>query len=109
MDPGKLIDELTRDWQWLSFLAKYCAGRNIGGAFCEDVKWWALGIAGLLAAAVVWMIFVRIAKAYENWNLRRLSARIADRDTMKEHVWAGHDAHLTASDQRARKKDQRPR
>ena len=33
---GKLIDEVTRDWQWLSFLAQYCTGRNIGKAFCEE-------------------------------------------------------------------------
>jgi len=105
---GSLIGDVTKDWEWLAFLTRYCAGRNIGGAFCDEVRWWALGIAALAALAVLWWIFARIARAYENWNLRRLRARIADPQTMKEHVWAGHDAHLPSSDQRART-DQRPR
>jgi hypothetical protein len=50
---GKLIDEITKDWEWLSFLAQYCAGRNIGKAFCQDVKWWALGIAGWIWKSTV--------------------------------------------------------
>jgi len=89
----KLIGEITRDWQWLSFLAQYCAGKNIGKAFCEDVKWWALGVAALVVLLVAWWIFGRIARAYENWSHRRQSARIADAETMKTHVWSGHDAH----------------
>jgi hypothetical protein len=109
VDLGRLIDDLTKDWEWLSFLARYCAGRNFGKTFCQDVRWWAIGIAGLLVAIAVWWIVARIAKAYENWNFRRLSRKIADAETLKEHVWAGHDAHLPSSDQRARKKDQRPR
>jgi hypothetical protein len=110
VDFGKLIDGLTKDWEWLSFLAQYCAGRNIGKAFCQDLKWWALGVAALLAAIAVWWILARIAKAYESWRVRRLSARVADRDTMKEHVWAGHSAHaMPSSEQRAQNRDQRPR
>ena len=88
-----MIDEMTRDWQWLTFLAQYCAGRNIGKAFCEDIKWWALGIAALLVVAIAWWILGKVARAYENWNHRRLSAKVADPETMKEHVWTGHDAH----------------
>ena len=101
---GKLIDEITRDWQWLSFLAQYCAGRNIGKAFCEDLKWWALGIAALVVVLAAGWIWGRVARAYESWNFRRLQAKIADADTMKKHVWSGHDAHLTSSDQRANRK-----
>jgi ABC-type nickel/cobalt efflux system permease component RcnA len=99
-----MIDELTKDWEWLSFLAQYCAGRNIGNAFCRDVKWWALGSAALVVAIVVWWIFGKLARAYENWRHRRAFAKIADQKTMKEHVWAGHDAHLPAADQRADRK-----
>jgi hypothetical protein len=99
-----MIDELTKDWEWLSFLARYCAGKNIGKAFCDDVKWWALGIATLVALILAWWIWGRLARAYENWRHRRLLARVADRGTMKEHVWAGHDAHLTSADQRANRK-----
>jgi hypothetical protein len=87
-----MIDEITKDWEWLSFLARYCAGKNIGKGFCEDVKWWALAIAALIVALVAWWIWGRIARAYDNWNQRRLSARIADTDTMKKHVWSDHDA-----------------
>ena len=109
MDPGKLIGDLTKDWEWLSFLAQYCAGRNIGKAFCGEVRWWALGIVAAAILLVVWWVTARVARAYERWSFRRRSARVADAGTMKEHVWSGHDAHLTASDQRARRKDQPPR
>ena len=102
-----MINELTKDWQWLSFLVQYCTGRNIGKAFCEDVKWWALGIAALAVVLVAWWIWEKIAKAFENWNFRRLQDKIADAETMKEHVWAGHDAHLTSDDQRATRKAQK--
>ena len=101
---GKLIDEVTRDWQWLTFLVQYCSGKNISKSFCEDVKWWALGIAALLVLLVAMWIWGRVAKAYDAWNLRRLQARIADSDTMKKHVWSGHDAHLTPSDQKAQRR-----
>jgi hypothetical protein len=104
---GKLIDEVTRDWQWLTFLAKYCAGQNIGKAFCEDIRWWALGIAALLILIVAAWIWGRIAKAYDKWSFRRAQARIADSDTMKKHVWSGHDAHLTSADQRAQGKGEK--
>lgn len=90
---GKLIDELTKDGEWLAFLAQYCAGRNIGKAFCQEVKWWALGAAALVALLLAWWILGQIAKVYENWNHRRLMAKIADRETMKQQVWSGHDAH----------------
>ena len=108
MGIGKLIDEVTRDWEWLAFITRYCAGRNIGKAFCEDVKWWALGIAALVLVIAAAWIGGRIARAYESWNQRRLSARVADSETMKQHVWSGHDAHLTSSDQRAQGREGRP-
>ena len=99
-----MIEEITKDWQWLSFLAQYCAGRNIGKAFCDDIRWWALGIAALIVVLVAWWILSKIARAYENWNHRRLFARVADAETMKKHVWSGHDAHLPSSDQRANRR-----
>jgi ABC-type nickel/cobalt efflux system permease component RcnA len=104
VDFAKLIDEVTKDWEWLSFLARYCAGKNIGKAFCEDIRWWALGVAALVVIAAVWWLLSRLARAYENWNHRRLSARIADANTMKEHVWSGHDAHAPPPAERFRRK-----
>jgi hypothetical protein len=92
-DFGNLIDEVTKDWQWLSFVSKYCAGRNIGGGFCEEFKWWVLGIAVLLALLVLGWIWRKLARAYESWNQRRLMAEVADPKTMRRHVWSGHDAH----------------
>ena len=100
-----MIDELTKDWEWLSFLARYCAGKNIAKAFCEDVKWWALGIAALVVLILAWWIWGRLARAYENWNLRRLRAKIADSETMKEHVWSGYSPDAApSSEQRAQRK-----
>ena len=89
----KLIDEVTRDWQWLTFLVQYCSGKNIGKAFCGDIKWWALGIAALVVLLAAAWIWGRLARVYDNWNHRRLSAKIADGETMKQHVWSGHNAH----------------
>jgi hypothetical protein len=94
-DFGKLIDEVTKDWQWLSFVSKYCAGRNIGRAFCEEFKWWVLGIAVLLALLVIGWIWRKLARAYQSWNQRRLMAEVAEPKTMRRHVWSGHDAHKT--------------
>jgi hypothetical protein len=99
-----MIDELTKDWEWLSFLTRYCAGKNIAKAFCDDVRWWALGLAAVVVVLLLWWIWGKLARALENWRHRRLLARVADRETMKEHVWAGHDAHLTSADQRANRK-----
>lgn len=93
MGIGKLIDEVTKDWEWLTFLGQYCAGRNIGKAFCQDVKWWALGIASLVVLLVAWWALGRLAKAYGDRSFRRLQAKVADSETMKKHVWLGHDAH----------------
>ena len=88
-----MIDEFTKDWEWLAFLARYCAGKNISKAVCEDAKWWALGIAAFVVALVAWWIWGRIVQAYENWSYRRRSRKIADTDAMKKHVWSDHDAH----------------
>ena len=107
MDVGRAIDQLTKDWEWLAFLARYCAGRNIGRAFCEDIKWWVLALAALLVVTLAWWIWSRLARAFEKWNHRRLLAQVADDETMKEHVWSGHDAHLTSADQRANRKSGR--
>ena len=107
MDIGKLVDEVTRDWGWLSFLVQYCSGRNIGKSFCADIKWWALGISALVVVSVAVWIWNKLARACENRKQRRLRAKIANTETMKQHVWAGHDAHLTSSDQRARRRSEK--
>jgi hypothetical protein len=99
-----MIDELTKDWEWLSFLARYCTGKNIGKAFCDDVRWWALGLAAVVVVLLLWWIWGKLARMAENWRHRREFAKIADSKTMKERVWAGHDAHLPSADQRANRK-----
>lgn len=109
MDFGKLIDELTGDWQWLSFLAKYCAGRNIGKTFCQDVRWWVLGAAALVALLLAWWILGRLARAFESWNHRRLLAKVASAETMKAHVWSGYTPDAKpSSEQRAERAERRP-
>ena len=108
MDFAKLIDEITRDWEWLSFLARYCAGKNIGKAFCQDVEWWVLGAAVLVAVLLAWWTLGRLARAYENWNHRRLQAKVADVETMKKHVWSGYSPDAKrSSEQRAERKAER--
>jgi hypothetical protein len=101
----QLIAELSKDWEWVSFLTRYCAGRNLGKAFCEDFKWWVLGAAALVVAIVAWWILGKIAKVYGNWKHRRMLAQVADSETMDKYRWSGHDSPeaLTSSDQRAAK------
>jgi len=101
----RLIDELSKDWEWASFVTRYCGGRNLGNAFCEDFKWWVLGAAALVVAIVAWWILGKIAKIYGNWKHRRMLAKVADAETMDKYRWAGHGSPeaLTSSDQRAAK------
>jgi hypothetical protein len=101
----KLIGQLSKDWEWVSFLAQYCAGRNLGKPVCEDFKWWALGAAALVAVIVAWWILGKLSKVYGNWKHRRTVAKVADAETMNKYRWSGHDLPeaLTSSDQRAAK------
>jgi len=101
----KLIGQLSKDWEWLSFVTQYCAGRNVGKAICEDFMWGALAAAALVVVIVACWILSRIAKAYESWKHRRMLAKIADDKTMNKYRWSGHDLPeaLTSSDQRAAK------
>jgi hypothetical protein len=101
----KLIGQLSKDWEWVSFLAQYCAGRNLGKPVCEDFKWWALGAAALVAVIVAWWILGKLSEVYGNWKHRRTVAKVADAETMNKYRWSGHDLPeaLTSSDQRAAK------
>jgi hypothetical protein len=101
----KLIGQLSKDWEWVSFLTQYCAGGNIGKPFCQDFMWWALVAAALVVAIVVWWILGKIAKVYENWKHRRMLAKVADAETMNKYRWSGHDSPdaLTSSEQRTAK------
>jgi hypothetical protein len=101
----KLIAQLSGDWEWLSFVARYCAGRNLGRQFCEDFKWWAFGAAALVAVIIVWWILSRVANVYGTWKHRRMLARVADPETMKKHVWSGYDSPdaVRSPEQRAAK------
>jgi len=101
----KLIGELSKDWEWVSFVTQYCTGRNLGNALCEDFKWWVLGAAAFAVAIVAWWILGKISMAYRRWNHRRMLAKVADSETMNKYRWPGHDLPeaLTSSDQRAAK------
>jgi hypothetical protein len=101
----RLIGELSKDWEWVSFVTRYCTGRNLGNAFCEDFKWWVLGAAALVVAIVAWWILGKIAKVYGNWKHRRMLAKVADSETMDKSRWSDHGLPeaLTSSDQRAAK------
>ena len=105
MKSDKLIGEISKDWEWVSFVTRYCTGRNLGNALCEDFKWWVLGAAALVVAIVAWWILGKIAKVYGNWKHRRMLAKVADSETMNKYRWSGHDMPeaLTSADQRAAK------
>jgi hypothetical protein len=101
----KLIGQLSKDWEWVSFLAQYCAGRNFGKAFCQDFMWWALGAAALAVALAAWWSLGRLSRVYGNWRHRRMLAKVADAETMNKYRWTGHDTPgaLTSPEQRAAK------
>ncbi len=105
MNFDKLIGQLSKDWEWLSFVTQYCAGRNVDKPICEGFMWWALVAAALVLAIVAWWILGKIAKAHESWKHRRTLAKVADAKTMNKYRWSGHDLPeaLTSSDQRAAK------
>jgi len=99
------IGQLSKDWEWLSFVTRYCAGRNIDKPLCEDFMWGALAAAALVVVIVAWWILGKIAKAHESWKHRRMLAKVADAETMNKYRWSGHDLPeaLTSSDRRAAK------
>ena len=105
MNFDTFIGQLSKDWEWLSFVTRYCAGRNIDTPLCEDFMWGALAAAALVVVIVAWWILGGIAKAHESWKRRRTLAKIADAETMDKYRWSGHDLPeaLTSSDQRAAK------
>jgi hypothetical protein len=105
VDPGKLIAQLSKDWEWFSFLAQYCAGRNIGKPLCEDLMGWALAAAALVGLMLCVWIGARLSRVYANWKHRRMLAKVADAETMKKYRWSGYDspAAVPSSEQRARK------
>jgi hypothetical protein len=102
LDP--LITQLSKDLQWVSFLAQYCASGNIDKPICRDFMWWGIGAVALVAALFLWWMSGRISRAYRNWAHRRALARVADPETMKKHVWSGYSPDATpSSEQRAQK------
>ncbi len=105
MDLGRLIAQLSKDWEWFSFLAQYCAGRNLSKPFCQDFMAWALVAAALFVALLALWILSGLGRALRNWMQRRMLAKVADAETMKKHVWSGYDSPnaVPSSEQRARK------
>jgi len=105
VDPGKLIAQLSKDWEWFSFLAQYCAGRNISKPVCEGFMAWALVAAALVVVLLALWILGRLGRALRNGMHRRMPAKVADAETMKKHVWSGYDSPdaVPSSEQRAAK------
>lgn len=103
-----MIAQFGKDLEWISFLALYCARGNFDKPICREFNWWALGIAGLVAVLVAWWIWGRIARAYWNWAHKRSLAKVADAETMKEHVWSGYTPDAKpGSEQRAQRSEKR--
>jgi ABC-type nickel/cobalt efflux system permease component RcnA len=109
VDLGNLIAQLSKDWEWVSFLAQYCAGKNFSRPFCRDFMAWALTAAALVLALLALWILSRLWRACRNWMHRRMLAKVADAKTMKEHVWSGYDSPdaVPSSEQRARKESEK--
>jgi hypothetical protein len=105
VDLGRLIAQLSKDWEWFSFLAQYCAGRNIGKAFCQDFMGWALAGAALVVVLLALWILGRLWRAFRNGMHRRMLAKVADAETMKKYVWSGYDSPdaVPSSERRTRK------
>jgi hypothetical protein len=100
----QMVAQFSKDWEWISFLARYCAGGNIDKPICRDFVWWGIGAVALVAALLLWWILARIARAFRSWAHRRALARVADPETMKKHVWSGYSPDATpSSEQRAQK------
>jgi ABC-type nickel/cobalt efflux system permease component RcnA len=109
VDLGRLIAQLSKDWEWVSFLAQYCAGRNLSKPFCQDFMAWALVAAALVVALLALWILGRLWRALRRWMDRRMLAKVADAETMKQHVWSGYDspAAKPSSEQRAERKPEK--
>jgi hypothetical protein len=100
----QVVAQFSKDWEWISFLARYCAGGNIDKPICRDFMWWGIAAAAVLAVFVLWWIAGRISRAYRNWAHGRELAKVADEETMRKHVWSGYSPEaMASSDQRARK------
>ena len=108
MNLDQMIAQFGKDLEWFSFYARYCAGKNIEKPFCRDFEWWALGIAVLVAAIVVWWILSKLSSTYRNWAHKRMLAKVADAETMKKHVWSGYSPDAKpSSEQRADRSEKR--
>jgi hypothetical protein len=109
VDPGTLIAQLSKDWEWLSFLAQYCAGRNLGKPFCQDFMAWALAAAALIIALLALWTLGGLLRALRSRMHRRTLAKVADAETMKKHVWSGYDSPgaKPSSEQRSERKPEK--
>ncbi len=92
MDFHSFFAQLSKDLDWFSFYARYCAGRNLTSSFCRDFEWWMLGAAALIVIILVWWGVGRLLRSRRAWQYRRDLARVADEKTMRQHVWSGYDS-----------------
>jgi hypothetical protein len=89
MDAAKLLDQIGLQLKWLFFYSRYCAGKNISGAFCDNFRYWAMGTAALAALLVVWWLMKKLMRYYADWRYRRASAKVADPALMDRYRWTG--------------------
>jgi hypothetical protein len=105
MDFDRFLAQLAKELDWFSFYARYCAGKNIEKPLCRDFQWWMLGIAALVVALAAWIVLDWLGKLYRNRHHRKSLVKLADAETMKQHVWSGYDSPnaVPSSEQRANK------
>jgi len=82
-----MIDEMTKDWQWLSFLAQYWPERTSARPSATTSGGGRSGSPRSSSCSSL-VDSEQDRVAYENWKHRRLFAKIADAETMKKHVWS---------------------
>jgi len=100
----QLVTQVSKDLQWVFFLAQYCAGGNIDKPICRDFMWWGVAAVAVVAVFVLWWVLGRISRAYRNWAHKRELAKVADEETMRKHVWSGYSPEAKpSSEQRAQK------
>jgi tellurite resistance protein len=85
------MDKYLADAEWLAFLVKYCAGRNISSAVCRDVLTWVIVAAAVIAMIALMIIAAWLMKKLRAYLWRKSQLKVADTETMKQYRWTGDD------------------